>query len=80
MAWGDEHAGFVSDPKRRPKEGEYNPADIQVRTTCNDYRVCMMVADKCRKYLLIILSWICRLAVEAIAASSQIVPQLGAVQ
>lgn len=33
MAWGDEKAGFVSDPKRRPKGGEFNPADIQVRPT-----------------------------------------------
>lgn len=30
MAWGDEKAGFVSDPKYRPKLGEYNPADLQV--------------------------------------------------
>lgn len=30
MAWGDEAAGFVSDPKYRPKDGEFNPADIQV--------------------------------------------------
>lgn len=33
MAWGDEKAGFVSDPKYRPKQGEFNPADLQVRTT-----------------------------------------------
>lgn len=31
MAWGDAKAGFVSDPKHRPKAGEFNPADIQVR-------------------------------------------------
>lgn len=31
MAWGDEKAGFVSDPKHRPKRGEYNPADLQVK-------------------------------------------------
>lgn len=30
MAWGDEKAGFVSDPKHKPKEGEFNPADLQV--------------------------------------------------
>lgn len=30
MAWGDEKAGFVSDPKYKPKEGEFNPADLQV--------------------------------------------------
>ena len=31
MAWGDEKAGFVSDPKHRPRRGEFNPADLQVR-------------------------------------------------
>lgn len=30
MAWGDEKAGFVSDPTQKPKEGEFNPADLQV--------------------------------------------------
>lgn len=30
MAWGDEDAGFVSDPKYKPKSGEFNPADLQV--------------------------------------------------
>lgn len=30
MAWGDATKGFVSDPKYRPKDGEFNPADIQV--------------------------------------------------
>ncbi|CAN0151656.1 unnamed protein product [Hapterophycus canaliculatus] len=29
MAWGDEKSGFVSDPKYKPKEGEFNPADLQ---------------------------------------------------
>ncbi|CAN0017938.1 unnamed protein product [Ascophyllum nodosum] len=29
MAWGDEKAGFVSDPKHRPRRGEFNPADLQ---------------------------------------------------
>ncbi|CAM9747985.1 unnamed protein product, partial [Sphacelaria rigidula] len=29
MAWGDETSGFVSDPGYRPKEGEFNPADLQ---------------------------------------------------
>lgn len=31
MAWGDEKVGFVSDPKYKPKDGEFNPADLQVR-------------------------------------------------
>ena len=30
MAWGDEKAGFVSDPTYKPKLGEFNPADLQV--------------------------------------------------
>lgn len=30
MAWGDEKVGFVSDPKYKPKDGEFNPADLQV--------------------------------------------------
>ncbi|CAN0042659.1 unnamed protein product, partial [Discosporangium mesarthrocarpum] len=29
MAWGDEKRGFVSDPQRKPKGGEFNPADLQ---------------------------------------------------
>ncbi|CAM9397081.1 unnamed protein product [Ectocarpus sp. 8 AP-2014] len=29
MAWGDKKVGFVSDPKYKPKEGEFNPADLQ---------------------------------------------------
>eukprot|EP00752_Nemacystus_decipiens_P006085 g5492.t1 len=29
MAWGDEKVGFVSDPKYKPKDGEFNPADLQ---------------------------------------------------
>lgn len=34
MAWGDEKVGFVSDPKYKPKDGEFNPADLQVRGVC----------------------------------------------
>ncbi|CAM9928832.1 unnamed protein product [Pylaiella littoralis] len=29
MAWGDHNVGFVSDPKHKPKQGEFNPADLQ---------------------------------------------------
>lgn len=31
MAWGDDKVGFVSDPRYKPKDGEFNPADLQVR-------------------------------------------------
>ncbi|CAM9372301.1 unnamed protein product [Chrysoparadoxa australica] len=29
-AWGDESMGFVGDPRKRPKAGEFNPADLQM--------------------------------------------------
>lgn len=41
MAWGDVNVGFMSDPKYKPKEGEFNPADLQVRArvcSCEDVR------------------------------------------
>jgi aryl-alcohol dehydrogenase-like predicted oxidoreductase len=29
MAWGDVDRGFISDPRQRPKAGQFNPADLQ---------------------------------------------------
>eukprot|EP00953_Heterococcus_sp_UTEX-ZZ885_P005759 3566-Heterococcus_DN1.PRE.2 len=29
MAWGDTDRGFISDPRQRPKAGQFNPADLQ---------------------------------------------------
>ncbi|CAM9274446.1 unnamed protein product [Phaeothamnion confervicola] len=30
MAWGDEAAGFVADPRVKPRLGQFNPADLEM--------------------------------------------------